>query len=539
MALAREPTARVFLIVFVDGLGEVVFGDGRADRPVPDGRGPGRGEGDRRPRRGGRGDVGGARRRHGRDVGLALRRGLGRLRDDLTDASTANRTGYATSTDPDAIEPSTDEYRPEPFPRRWLPADTELKTWEQIEPWYRKLLDRAIGSPAELEAWLSDVGELNAAVGQEGVEPLHRHDLPDRRPRARGGATWSSSARSSRRLKPLQNAIREKYLDSPHRAGLPRDRYRVFDRAQAEPPRTLPGGEHPARDGARRAGTAIPEDRRRDDRPVPGPGAHARADGPVPRRDRPAASRQDGLGTRRRPAAGRPRCARRPVRPDGRAPRRGRPRGGFPRLRRLRLPAPRAVRLRGRARPRRSRTRSRRSSCRWRVGSRRSAGRRSGSRRSAPGTSRSTRWAGPRCGRSRTSSSSPSGPRRSSTGVDPDLGRQFRYLRTHGLLDLANRKGKAPGGYQTTLEDDRLPFIFMNAVGRRRRRPHALARRGPRLPRPGQPGRDAGRLPRKPDRVLRGRVDVDGAARRRRPRGVLQRPTTPTALTGSCSKGSS
>jgi oligoendopeptidase F len=33
------------------------------------------------------------------------------------------------------------------------------------------------------------------------------------------------------------------------------------------------------------------------------------------------------------------------------------------------------------------------------------------------------------------------------------------------LLDLANRKGKAPGGYQTTLEDARLPFIFMNAVG--------------------------------------------------------------------------
>ena len=33
------------------------------------------------------------------------------------------------------------------------------------------------------------------------------------------------------------------------------------------------------------------------------------------------------------------------------------------------------------------------------------------------------------------------------------------------MLDLANRKGKAPGGYQTTLEDRRLPFIFMNAVG--------------------------------------------------------------------------
>ena len=49
--------------------------------------------------------------------------------------------------------------------------------------------------------------------------------------------------------------------------------------------------------------------------------------------------------------------------------------------------------------------------------------------------------------------------------VDPELGGQFAFLRGRQLLDLANRKGKAPGGYQTTLEDDRLPFIFMNAVG--------------------------------------------------------------------------
>ena len=36
------------------------------------------------------------------------------------------------------------------------------------------------------------------------------------------------------------------------------------------------------------------------------------------------------------------------------------------------------------------------------------------------------------------------------------------------LLDLANRKGKAPGGYQSTLSESRLPFIFMNAVGLQR-----------------------------------------------------------------------
>src|SRR5262249_9878641 len=38
--------------------------------------------------------------------------------------------------------------------------------------------------------------------------------------------------RIEQRLKPLQTAFREKSLASPHRQGLPRDRYFVFDRAQ-------------------------------------------------------------------------------------------------------------------------------------------------------------------------------------------------------------------------------------------------------------------------------------------------------------------
>ncbi|NLF32591.1 MAG: M3 family oligoendopeptidase, partial [Planctomycetes bacterium] len=45
------------------------------------------------------------------------------------------------------------------------------------------------------------------------------------------------------------------------------------------------------------------------------------------------------------------------------------------------------------------------------------------------------------------------------------LGRQFAMMRDAGLLDLASRKGKAPGGYATTLAEARRPFIFMNAVG--------------------------------------------------------------------------
>lgn len=49
--------------------------------------------------------------------------------------------------------------------------------------------------------------------------------------------------------------------------------------------------------------------------------------------------------------------------------------------------------------------------------------------------------------------------------LDPTLGSQFSEMRRAELLDLANRKGKAPGGYQSTLQEARRPFIFMNAVG--------------------------------------------------------------------------
>lgn len=49
--------------------------------------------------------------------------------------------------------------------------------------------------------------------------------------------------------------------------------------------------------------------------------------------------------------------------------------------------------------------------------------------------------------------------------VSPDLGQVFNTLNENNMLDLDSRKGKAPGGYQATYDERRMPFIFMNAVG--------------------------------------------------------------------------
>ncbi len=52
--------------------------------------------------------------------------------------------------------------------------------------------------------------------------------------------------------------------------------------------------------------------------------------------------------------------------------------------------------------------------------------------------------------------------------VDAELADHFGRMMELRLLDLESRKGKGPGGYQEDLTEHRLPFIFMNAVGRDR-----------------------------------------------------------------------
>jgi oligoendopeptidase F len=49
--------------------------------------------------------------------------------------------------------------------------------------------------------------------------------------------------------------------------------------------------------------------------------------------------------------------------------------------------------------------------------------------------------------------------------VDPQFAAYFATMRAEGLLDLASRKNKAPGGYSVAYEAIHLPIIYTNAVG--------------------------------------------------------------------------
>jgi oligoendopeptidase F len=50
--------------------------------------------------------------------------------------------------------------------------------------------------------------------------------------------------------------------------------------------------------------------------------------------------------------------------------------------------------------------------------------------------------------------------------VNREFAAKLRKMSSLNLLDLDSRKGKAPGGYNMEMAEIRLPFIFMNSVGR-------------------------------------------------------------------------
>jgi oligoendopeptidase F len=337
-----------------------------------------------------------------------------------------------------------------------------MKTWEQVEPWYQKLLAMPIESVDDLERWVFATGELNAVVGQEGAERYVAMTCQTDDP-GREEAYLQFIRDIEPKLKPLQNEVRNRYLDSPFRKLLPADRYAVFNRA-LENRRALYREENIPRE------TRLAELEQQYQKMIGAMTVNFQGQERTLAQMAPfleetdRAVRQEAweLSARRR-------LEDREALDDL-----------FDQMTPLRVEIARAAGFESYVEY------AFRHRERFDYGiddahrfhdavehvvvplARKIQER----QRAALGVPTLRPW---------DTSVDPLGRpplrpfedvERLAEGtetifreVDPDLGAQFAFMRSHHLLDLANRKGKAPGGYQTTFEDDRLPFIFMNAVG--------------------------------------------------------------------------
>ncbi len=353
-------------------------------------------------------------------------------------------------------------YVAEKYPHQWLPENLELKTWEQIEPWYQKLLAQPVGSAAELEQWLTAVGELNGAVGEEGTR---RHiamtcqtDDPERE------AAFLAFVRDIEpKLKPIQNEIRNRYLDAPARSLLARARYTVFDRAlenrrtlfrEANIPRETQLAE--LEQQYQKISGAMTVTFRGEERTLPQMAPF------LEETDRSVRQEAWELSARRR-------LQDRETLDDL-----------FDKMKALRIDIaheagfPDFVEFAFRNRERFDYGPA--DTLRFHEAVEHVvvplAKQIQKEQQESLGVLTLRPWdlSVDRLGRPplkpfQDVEKLAAGTEKTFRDVDPELGDQFAFLHAQKLLDLANRKGKAPGGYQTTLEDARLPFIFMNAVG--------------------------------------------------------------------------
>jgi oligoendopeptidase F len=356
----------------------------------------------------------------------------------------------------------TTTYVPETFPRAWLPEGVELKTWDRIEPWYKKLLAMPVDTPEQLEAWLTASDELNAAVGQERtaryVAMTNQTDDP-----AREAAYLEFVREIEPKLQPYLNEVNNKFLDAPGRAGLPAERYRVFARSlenrralyrEANIPRETRLAELGQQ--YQKAVGAMTVQFQGEERTL------VQLSPFLESTDRDVRREAWTLAAERRLAD------------------RDLFDGLFDEMRAVRLEVAReagfddyvayAYKNRERFDYGPEQAYQFHDAIEKAVVPLASAIHRERKKRLGVDSLRPWDLATDPLGRSplkpfKDVDRLAEGCEAIFREVDPDLGAQFAFMRERNLLDLANRKGKAPGGYQTNYEADRLPFIFMNAVG--------------------------------------------------------------------------
>jgi oligoendopeptidase F len=117
-------------------------------------------------------------------------------------------------------------------PRTFVPLDFDAANFDDIEPLYRSLLDRRVDTPERLERWLLDASEVAAAIDEHAarryIDKTRQTDNPEYE-----RAFLHFVEHVEPRVKPLQFELQRKYLASPARGQLAGTRYAVLGRRWA------------------------------------------------------------------------------------------------------------------------------------------------------------------------------------------------------------------------------------------------------------------------------------------------------------------
>lgn len=113
--------------------------------------------------------------------------------------------------------------------RRYIPQSFDAHQWEAIAPWFRELQNRALPDDDALRRWLADWDELESVLQEEGSRRFIRMTCHTDNKAAVERYTEYLQSISPNATEARQELVR-KYWDSPLRNALDASRYRVMNR---------------------------------------------------------------------------------------------------------------------------------------------------------------------------------------------------------------------------------------------------------------------------------------------------------------------
>ena len=113
------------------------------------------------------------------------------------------------------------------LPRHFLPADFTISNWESLEPYFKNLEEREINSLAELEQWLKEASELEAAISEDVCWRQIRMTCDTENKTLEEAFTFFMMEIQPK-IQPYSDRLNRKLVDHPLSSQLDREKYFTY-----------------------------------------------------------------------------------------------------------------------------------------------------------------------------------------------------------------------------------------------------------------------------------------------------------------------
>ncbi|MFM2137866.1 MAG: hypothetical protein RJA57_173 [Bacteroidota bacterium] len=112
-------------------------------------------------------------------------------------------------------------------PRHFLPAGFTLTGWDRLEPFFTELEARPIGSVSELEQWLRDASELEAAISEDACWRQIRMTCDTENKELEAAFNYFM-LEIQPKIQPVADRLNRKLIDCPFTAALESSKYETY-----------------------------------------------------------------------------------------------------------------------------------------------------------------------------------------------------------------------------------------------------------------------------------------------------------------------